>query len=477
MDNFESQIPLLLKTLKSKVFRFIVIQYNHRRIIQRVKDEIKKAIKGSNIKDVFFDGKNFSEIFEFIKSNPGKILAIDDFDKILAINEFYINLNQRRDSIASTNVSLICFLPEGENYISDCVKKIPDLWSFRSLVLDLRIETKEDLRLKFSFDNGLDTENQYSGLILSEKKKEYNRLKRKLSKIEKNDESIGLLNTLYPQIINICDELGKYKEGLFFADEWYTIAIKNKFEEKGNEIFPEILADRAKMNWEIGNYPEAHELMEKVLSLCEKIYGSGSIEFNENQANLALILKDMERYSEAKKIAEITLEKAINIYGENHPIVAKRRTNLALILHDLGEYSEAKKLNELALASDILYYGEEHPSVAIKQSNLAVNLSSLGELLKAKQLLEKAIISDIKYYGIKHPTTAASLSNLSVVLIKSGEYLKARELIKDAYSILVQFLGANHPKTRIVKNNIKLLNIILNSQFKKLNSSKKRLKC
>ncbi|MEM7086699.1 MAG: tetratricopeptide repeat protein [Bacteroidota bacterium] len=207
----------------------------------------------------------------------------------------------------------------------------------------------------------------------------------------------------------------------------------------------------------LGNYNEAKELLEKVITSSEENFGKDHPENITYYSNLALVLQDLGNYIGAKELLEKVTASDEKNFGKEHPNTATSYSNLALVLSTLGDYNQAKELLEKATASDEKNFGKEHPTTAKSYSMLGLLLQDLGDYVGAKELLEKATASDEKNFGKEHPTTAKRYSNLATVLRDLGDYNGAKELLEKATASSERNFGKEHPTTAIRYSNLAMV--------------------
>jgi tetratricopeptide (TPR) repeat protein len=448
----DNQEELLLRILKDKVFRFIIIQYNHRNVIFSIKELIRTNCVNRTLETI--DGKDisFEKFLTVIQSVDKGIVFLEDFDAILQNEQFYPALNQRRDLIAQSAISLIVFLPSGADYLNDCISKIPDLWSFRSGLFEFNIDIpKESLQ---NVSSSISDEQPFSSTSRESRIEDYNRLKKRIKELEPVKENLPLLNSIYPQLLELQHGLAYYKEGLETAKEFLTLAEKNNYEIEGTTLLGNIYNYLGIFYKDLGDFNNAKGEFTKAIELEIKNFGEDHPNTSIYRSNLAVVLQDLGELNEAKELISKALQSNIKILGEDHPQSATYRSNLAMILCDLGNLTEAKEITSKVLQSDIKNLGENHPSTSIDRSNLAIILHQLGELNEAKEIISKALLSDIKNFGEDHPKIAIRRSNLAMILLDIGEFNEAKKQAEKAYNFNKNKFGDAHPDTIKLKNNL-----------------------
>ena len=399
-DSYLKDVRKLIRALRSNVFMLIIIQYNHKLIIDDIEQTLQRTFPNRKLTKISSKGKNYSEFINAINQKEG-ITLITDFQEVL-LSDFVHDVNQRRDKIALNDKGLIFFMPNDEKYLQLLKCKMPDWWSFQNLTLSLFADWQTEDNLKPDFKQ-LNESSSLAGISSKPKEIEIQRLEEKLNEIDPvNDYAYFQSVTL--QLLTLYNDIAQYNKSL--------------------------------------------EIAKKTLLTAEKVKHKADIA--TCQSDLALVYQNLGEYEKARDLLEKALKSDIENFGEKHPNVASKQSNLALVYKDLGEYKKAYDLLENALKSDIENFGEKHPNVATSQSNLANIYKDLGEYEKACDLLEKALKSGIENFGEKHPNVATIQSNLANVYKDLGKNDKAKKLWESALIILKEKLGINHPHTKLV---------------------------
>ena len=487
------EIKLLLRSIKPEIFRLVIVQHNHRQAIDQVEEQIRHKYADRPLHNIRTEGKSYRALMDTIYRWNSGVLMIEDFQKILDKPEVYVAFNQRRDKIAQYPLALICFMPLGNEILQECMKKLPDFWSFRNLVIALESEAVTLTALEP--EPAMST---LGGRTLQEKERELNRLTNRIDELSTDPANIAAIVSYYPQILQLLEETGAYRRGLEYAEHFLQIAKKNHSAQKPLDIYPDALDWKAKFCKYLGHFEEAKQLFEEALALDTSVYGETHPRVAARQSGLATIYEELGDYQRAKDLLEKALTSDLNSYGaedpnvaaiqsnlaavyqrlgdytkaqallekaleigiksygsKHHIIVAARQSNLATVYRALGEYAKAEKLLKKALVSAEASYEVGHPKIATRQSNLALVYLDVGEYEKARDLLEKALPSVVASYGTQHVSVATTKSNLAVAYQDLREYDKAKKLYQDAYSIFCNTLGEDHPQTKVVKAHLK----------------------
>jgi tetratricopeptide (TPR) repeat protein len=152
--------------------------------------------------------------------------------------------------------------------------------------------------------------------------------------------------------------------------------------------------DLAALNAEVerlyraGKYPEATEIIERMLAIRENALWADHPDVGQALNNLALLYQDQGRYAEAEPLLKRSLGITEKALGPDHPDVGHSLNNLALLYKSQGRYAEAGPLFKRSLAIWERALGPEHPSVGISLNNLAELYREQGRYAEAEPALE-----------------------------------------------------------------------------------------
>ena len=198
----------LKKILNPDKSRFDIILYNSTQDIPTIKEFIKKSYPKSKDKTLKLQDRSYSELTDDLYTD-NSFIYIDDFEEIFSEDELYLAFNQRRDKLASFSINLIVFYPKRlqTKLYQDALKFIPDLWEFRTAVIELEGSDKKIEKLDIKEDRSFI---EYSGLSYNERLKEIKRLEEKL----KTTTLEELKGAIYNDLAFLYQELGEYEKAL-----------------------------------------------------------------------------------------------------------------------------------------------------------------------------------------------------------------------------------------------------------------------
>ncbi|MGD8539980.1 MAG: CHAT domain-containing protein [Candidatus Aminicenantes bacterium] len=211
-----------------------------------------------------------------------------------------------------------------------------------------------------------------------------------------------------------------------------------------------------------GNYVEAKELAQKVLSKIEDKYGNDSLQ----TAQVLEVLVDANVGVE-KQVNEETrglIDRAITILerklGPDHPEVMRSLVEFSSIYQRAGDYARAKELNELALSMANKTFGPDHIETSSIMHSHGVLLHKIQDYVKAKQFLYQALKIQEEKLGPEHLDVASTLSDIGLFLEDTGEPAEANSTLERAYKIREKTLDPEHV---LIARSLQSLGIVLHT--------------
>ena len=130
------QLNLLARALRQKSFHFIIIGYDHPDIFPEISAWLREHLPDRPIRELPVSDKTFQEIQNILIQAYHDIVLIPDFDWFFKQENENISItfNQHRDFFARREITLVCFIQK--KLFKELPRKMPDLWSLRSLELE-----------------------------------------------------------------------------------------------------------------------------------------------------------------------------------------------------------------------------------------------------------------------------------------------------------------------------------------------------
>lgn len=252
---------------------------------------------------------------------------------------------------------------------------------------------------------------------------------------------LGFLTELVGNYFNSHDRLKEARNYYALALDVYRLAPGV---EDRQVLF--LLQKMVGLNYNLGDLQEARALVERVLALDEKIFGSDHPKYAADLGSLGSIYREMGMLAEARSSYERAAAIGENSLNWDNPRLAGDHASLAEIYKELGE-------NELALSSlarvleiSEKTFGPEHPKVANDLAELAEAQQRLNDLAGARESLARALEINRAAYGASTPRAAADLSRLAAVDREMGRLADAQEGYAQAVRVGEEVFGENHPR-------------------------------
>lgn len=203
---------------------------------------------------------------------------------------------------------------------------------------------------------------------------------------------------------------------------------------------------------QLGRYSDADNLLTKLFTEYEKLYGQNSIRLIMPLVERGQILLAKGEYPEAERTAIRANEIAVKAFGENSTKAAPTQKLLSNIYYTLGDYEKAEDNITKALTSQEKQFGRNHIEVAKSLAQLALIKFYKGDNHKEVErlMLEARDIMATKL-GNQNPQYAEVLKNVAVFYISEKKYDIAFGSLSAAERIWLSKTGS--------KNNINLASI------------------
>jgi tetratricopeptide (TPR) repeat protein len=425
-DNYEEETKPLFRLLRTEAFRFILVRFNHYSLVERLKADIKSRFPQRPTGSADAATSSYRDLVDSYYATAHGIFFIDNFDKALGIPEIYTGLNLRRDKLARYPIAMICFIAPGapELYIRSIMEKMPDLWSFNSLVLDLQSESIPTTNFSMGKNDGERniSISSLGGRNAAEKRKELERLQALVATTAPADSD--LLNNLYDQIWHIQRDLGLYIEAIDSLQLMLQLASDDK--DKAS-----ILIDIGDLYRTVGQTQEALTIYTKALNLIESrtdsrydtsvLYERIGYTYSE-RGNLSIALGFYEK--NVSLSGELYESKPENVSFKNG--LAISYSKLGNIQSSLGNLTKALDFFEKYNSLEKELY-EAYPDNVEFKNGLAISYSKLGDIQSSLGNLTKALEFFEKYNSLKkelyeaYPDNVEFKNGLAISYSKLGE--------------------------------------------------------
>ena len=437
-DNYAEETKPLFKMLRTEAFRFVIVRYNHYDLVRQLEHDLKQRFSDRPFLKIDTSKADYYSLTQTYFSINRGFLFLENFDDVLKEqldsqgketpqykieNErrrgITAGLNLRRDKLAKLPIALFVFVPasKGELYAKTIMEKMPDLWSFRSMILDLEkeiitpIAPIKDLPLTTS-DPKIE--------IFKEDTTELNRL---LALLENTPEhEIAYRLTLYPQIVKEAHDTGNYELALATLNAWEN-------QVPGTEK-AWIWIQKGDILLIYGQLEEALAIFEKAKDLAERYSNKNSIALsyerlgetytNLGDLNKALLLFEQYNAIEKELSANYPSEPMYkNNWAVSYEKLGKTHTSLGNLNKALTLFEQRNRLSQ-ELYSAYPQNTSIKNGLAISYEKLGETHNRLGHLDKALRFFENERILKEELYAA-YPQNISFKNGLAISYSKLGD--------------------------------------------------------
>ena len=527
-DNYVEETQPLFKLLRTEAFRFVIVRYNHYSFIRQLEEDLQQRFPERPIKKIDAKNIDYQQLITAYFALKKGFFFIENFDDILkeerdslqketpalAIeNErrrhIAAGLNLRRDKLAKYPIALFVFLPASVDKLpaKTLMEKMPDLWSFRSWMLDLEKGELKGSIDKIIVDNLRKLAKNNLEIIKQTEKIKLNSLLLRLRSIP--EEEVAYRLTLYPQIVDSATEIYDYQLALKSLNEWEVISNESDkgriwlkkgdiFREKGELKTALSFFEKAKFHFEkngdkanvgvcfsklgdvqmdLGNLEIALNYFEKDLVSIKELYEAypENVKFKGGLAISYFKLGDIEKalgnFNKALKFFEKGSVLSKELY-KTYPENIRFKDSLAISYEKLGGMQKALGNLDKALQyfeDEMILFKElyaTYPENVRFKEGLAVSYEKLGGMQKALGNLDAALnffeerFVLAKELYVAYPENVSFKDNLAVSYLKLGDVhhdlgdLKTALQYFEDYSKLEKELYVAYPENVGYKNGL-----------------------
>ncbi|PTL78872.1 serine/threonine protein kinase [Vitiosangium sp. GDMCC 1.1324] len=241
----------------------------------------------------------------------------------------------------------------------------------------------------------------------------------------------------------LLENVGQFEQ----AREHYerVLSLRERLHGKSHLQVALALTDLGNVLRRMGRYAEAKERLERALAIQQDTVGPTHVTVAHSLATLGIVFKELGQLEEARARHERALDILEKALGPDHLQTATQLAHLGNVLQDLGRYEEARARDERSLAILEKALGPDHPSVSKVLTSLGIALAGLGRYEDARLRFERALAIQEKIFGPDHPDVAGVLINVGGALADLGRYEEARARQERALAVLEKVLGPQHP--------------------------------
>jgi tetratricopeptide (TPR) repeat protein len=514
VDNYTEETKPLFRLLETESFQFIIIRINHESIKQKLVSDIRERFperKSIVVEPESTDYREFVDQFYNLKRG---FYFVNHFEELVNKSELYTGLNLRRDKLAMYPIAIICFVSPWftDLFARAIMDKMPDLWSFRSLILDLKKEVEkpvthyhdfisinplfESVRLSIKHQSNSEVEDSFATKFTL------------LPILDNSIISSGKYNTalqiLQEQLNELSEDLngwrgskrittlkhatGEFNESIILGKHLLRYASSYYESDKNNLIlgldYVYELINLGNINMSMLYFEEAHKLYIESVSITKNINltdGKLSYFLSHCQSKLGMIYIEMNQIDKAFNYL-IAAQKNILNYRIFDPMGTDVNIRLALIYGLLGLSYTKKNDQKLAFDSYMNFYSLSIETINFYPDDIELNLCyalanaklgdgyiNFGAYDKAEPLYQKNHDISLMFYEKFEQDVnfkniyAISLNRLGNLYAHGFNNLqKGLEYLKKAKSIW-QLLVEKVPESPLFQKQLELITITINT--------------
>ena len=246
---------------------------------------------------------------------------------------------------------------------------------------------------------------------------------------------------------------------------------------EGSDALADALESRGRCLGGQGRYSEAQILLERSLTIRERLHGPEQASVATTLNALGWLHVSSGRHMDADASYRKALSIRTRILGPKHLDVARTCTDLASLRLLQQRFDEAEELAVMALRIRERALGPWHVAVAESVNLIGMIDQSRGRRLEARIEFERALaihgtlaeqalaaylpfavdyrlLHKLRWLAPEHPDKGSILSNLASVQVEEGRLTEAQESLEQAVEVFGKSLGPRHYYTGKALNNL-----------------------
>ncbi len=243
-----------------------------------------------------------------------------------------------------------------------------------------------------------------------------------------------------------CDsELGNFPA----ADQRLValLPVIARVEGPDSDLLLSAMSVRASVLDFMGRYAEAEPLFKEIVARDTAKYGAEDPKTLDVLNNFAILYLESHRFVDGAAILQKMLPVCEKIYGPDHGFTINIVSNLAGALRQQAtpeKIAESGPYYKRALDSISKKYGEKHPNAIRARHNYANYLLDVGDVAGAIAAQQQALADAREKFGAKHQVTAEVEFGLGKALVRGKRYAEAEPVLLDAVAQKREEFGATH---------------------------------
>jgi tetratricopeptide (TPR) repeat protein len=219
----------------------------------------------------------------------------------------------------------------------------------------------------------------------------------------------------------------------------------------------QLLIDRVRYLWKIGDYPHALELGRNLETRWAERVESFGVDSEAGKALywqllslrclIASVLRVQGQFQQAYDLDSAVLAQQRQSLPPRHAHTLLSAIGLAADLRGLGQFNAALEMEESNYADHKQGFWQDHPRILSAANNLAVSYRLVGNFDRARELDQDTLNRRKSVLGDLHPYTLYSSTNLARDLRDSGQYDRSVTLLRATLTDYRNVVGEVSPET------------------------------
>lgn len=240
-----------------------------------------------------------------------------------------------------------------------------------------------------------------------------------------------------------------------YAQIWPHLA-PSKAAKCDEEPVRELLIDRVRFLWKIGEYRRALEFGYPIEAQWSGAVDGTDEEYTQPllrqllklRSQIANVLRSEGKFQQAHDLDAAVLERQSEVLSQRHPDALRTASNLAADLRGLGDFGQALEMDRRTHSGLREVFGDDHPRTLAAANNLAVSYRLIGDFRRAREIDEQTLAKRSTVLGPRHPDTLYSKVKLGGLdLLAAGQYADAVTILSSTLTALRETTGEAHSYT------------------------------
>jgi CHAT domain-containing protein len=255
-------------------------------------------------------------------------------------------------------------------------------------------------------------------------------------------------------------KLGQYEKAETNLTKSLKILEEFRKEEDKKIYLIEAIETQATLLGIKGLFDEAEGNLDrsaKIISRADNIVGIDELNTAQQLSNLFI---QLGRYSATEELLTKLISEYEKLYGKTSLRLVEPLTNKGRLALAKGDYTEADKIALRANQIATTVYGDKSSKTASTQKLLGDIDYAIGDYDRAEDNIQKALASQEKQFGRNHIEVAKSLAQLSLIKFYKGDkFAEVEKLMQEAQGIMGNRLGKDNPQYADILKNVAVINI------------------